>query len=189
MLDQALLNTSHSVGPISFILTSTAFAEQINFANARKRKFALFSNCIAPKLPTVLVCLCPDHTAHAKSFTRSDSTSWGSDFLKACQLKRKQVIFRGALSAYDRLRLMKSQMNLHKGLHRMVNFSLTSIPSGAPCIDMREGGAQEGQRNGSMNPACSLKKEQGISMSQQTSGYRYIISVDGVGCADRLGTL
>lgn len=189
MLDQALLKTSHSVGPISFILTSTAFAEQINFANARKRKLALFSSCMTPKTAHSFGVFVPRPYSPRESFTRSDSSSWDLDFLKACQLKRKQVVFRGALSSYDRLRLMKSQRNLHKGLHRMVNFSLTSIPSGAPCIDMRERWCPGGPEKWLNESGVFFQEGARTSMSQQTSGYRYIMSVDGVGCADRLGTL
>jgi hypothetical protein len=101
--------------------------------------------------------------------------------------KRGTAVFRGAMSSADRAMLMRAAGAVPPSEQSLVDAVITKTPVGAPCKENRSkwclGAPEEWMRE--MNVSVGAA----ISMAEQVEKYRYIVTVDGVGCADRFGAL
>ena len=97
--------------------------------------------------------------------------------------KEKKLFFRGSLSGFERAKLFKSFSNESK----FVDIAMTGVPDGAPCDNTRARWCP-GLPDKWVTD-YGLKKGEYFSMIRAANTYRYILSVDGVGCADRLPAL
>lgn len=92
----------------------------------------------------------------------------------------KKAVFRGSLSAFDRVSLF------NRSFHQL-DACVTKVPHGAPCPSDRAkwcSGAPIRWLNKFNIPTCAR-----LSLAEQLRRYRLLLSVDGVGCADRLENL
>lgn len=100
--------------------------------------------------------------------------------------KEQKLFFRGALSGPEREVLFKKYQDVD---FPAVDVALTSVPEGAPCDNTRKAWctgipAKWVSRSGLLVNATAL-----VPLEESLARYRYILSVDGVGCADRVPIL
>jgi len=157
---------------VTFIFSSLAALSQIGNAST---KVPIFSACSS-------------ETDHQHIFIPRAAPHWSSrnladravvDFAR----KEPKVFFRGSLSSIERARLF----NEFSAKHDYVDISMTGVPDGAPCDERRT-------RWCPGLPAkwvekYKLKKGEYVTMKSAANTHRYVLSVDGVGCADRLPAL
>jgi hypothetical protein len=104
--------------------------------------------------------------------------------------KKSKIIFRGSISSFDRIQLLLSVNGLPEREKSWFDVSLTGVSSGAPCENNREAWCPDGPTNWLRQTGLKIRgKGDMMSLYDQVNNYKYILSVDGVGCAYRLRNL
>lgn len=158
---------------LEFIFTSLAALEQANIPPLR---VPVFSACASssPGLKHIYV-------PRVSSVLRP--TRLRED-LPRFERKVPKLFFRGALSGPERIALFKNFSMSH-----LTDIAMTLIPEGAPCDFSRRqwcaGAPQIWAEQNELNLSMSSR----MPMEESIKIYRYILSIDGVGCADRLPAL
>ena len=168
--------------PLSFLVTSAAFGEQIRHPSFDNRSVGLLASCMTRKTSKSYGIWIP--RPYAPREVLNGSTSYND-----WKLKSTQVFFRGALSSSSRLKLTQKLNSLDEALKKKVDIQLTHVADGAVCPHSSRWCANLPSlwaENYNLRMGGSHVE---MSMKEQTQQFRYILSVDGVGCADRLRIL
>lgn len=174
----------------SFIVTSLAFAEQLRTWDETTH-VPLFSSCMTSRTARMYGVSIP------RPYHPLEDLHWSrglgdpdAELTRLWDSKRGQVAFRGALSAEDRAHLKRRQQSMGPSDRSLVDVELTGVPDGAPCMGRREIWCAGAPRRWVEELGLRVAgKNASMTMSAQVERYRYILSADGVGCADRLKML
>lgn len=100
--------------------------------------------------------------------------------------KEQKLFFRGALSGPEREVLFKKYQGVD---FPAVDVALTSVPEGAPCDNTRKAWCAGIPAKWVSRSDLLVNATERVPLEESLARYRYILSVDGVGCADRVPTL
>ena len=175
-----------ATAPTTFIVSSLDFAEQLLDWNG-DLNVPLFSSCMTDETSSTYGVRIPIPVTDTNTVPEPKETV---ELMQEWTRKKSQIVFRGSISSIDRLRLLSKASGLHGTVGRFLNFSLTGVPDGAPCENDRKTWCPAA-------PSEWLKKSQSylggvsdqMSLRDQVNQFKYILSVDGVGCAYRLRNL
>lgn len=183
VLEAALSKIDSALSSLTFIVTSTAFAEQVGRAELFITKnVALFSSCMQAQTAESYGVFIPRPYPAREWMTQDNRLEKQSD------TRKKTAVFRGALSSIDRALLLKKVQGLRSFEKQWLDVNITKVPEGAPCAHNRQIWCHDAPSTWikTMNLAVG---GQHMSMKTQVKEYSSIVSVDGVGCADRLKIL
>jgi hypothetical protein len=180
--------------PITFMVASSDFAEQVTHSDQaawQKAQIPLFSSCMTAQTAAEGGVFIP------RPYEKKEVLQWHDGFADPAQAlerlwarKRGAVVFRGSLSSADRAKLALAVAAAPVSEQHLLNVSVMNVPEGAPCWDDRSrwcpGGPAEWVKQMQVPIAGA---EARLEMADQVRDFRYIMSVDGVGCADRLSAL
>lgn len=156
----------------AFIFSSLAALSQIGNTSV---KAPIFSAC--SKETDASHIYIPRAAPHWSSRNLDDRSA--ADF----KWKESKVFFRGSLSGIERALLFKNFAHQSK----YVDVAMTSVPEGASCDEQRTRWCEG--LPAKWVAENMIEKGEYVSMNMAASLYRYVLSVDGVGCADRLPAL
>ena len=166
---------------MSFIISSHASMD--SYPNGTSRAFPIMTACMRTHgaqpdhgilMPRTYKIYAADKPL--SSLGRYNNWTW--------EQKQPVAVFRGALSAYGRVRLLQ-----HANRSKLTNIACTLLPKGAESASVRgkwHAGGPELWMSQHHLPACSRANKINMEAQQQ---YRYLIVPNGVGCADRLKQL
>ena len=189
----ALLRTTLSridgnIYPLTFIVTSTAFAEEVGHSELfTTNNVSLFSSCMQPQTAKSYGVFIPrPYPARERLVTIDKSLEKHIRF----DTRKKKAIFRGALSSIDRAQLLKKVQSLRTAEKQWLDVNITKVPEGAPCAHDRQQWCHDAPSTWVKTMNLSVGSQSVyMSMKTQVREYTSVISVDGVGCADRLKAL
>jgi len=170
--------------PLAFIYSSLAAAEQLGAVGSLG--VPVFAHCMSTPLQANHLLIPRAYRVPTNTLTASNHSAVAS----AWPSKTGKVVFRGALSGPERADLFQR----YQSPSPFTDIRMTLVPEYSPCDSSRQTGCH-GMKSGPPKWA----KERGLQldtsqrgflpMEQQALEFRYVLTADGVGCADRLRKL
>ena len=166
----------------AFIYSSLAAAEQLDKVGTLG--VPVFAHCMGRSLQGSHLLIPRAYKAHVRV---PASANW-TVLAAAWPSKAGKAVFRGALSGPERADLFERYQHRSK----YTDVRMTSVPGFSPCDSTRVKGCHgmgSGPPKWVKDRGLELDKRGYLSMDTQTAEFRYVLTADGVGCADRLRQL